>query len=412
MKYFDYNYIATMIGDFSRIPVHIYKNNELIFYYSTTYFIKDPISIYQSDILKISDHIGYFLTENFSCYGVVNSNEYKFVIGPTKQVSSSASNLLELAIQLNIPKEEIDEFIIAMQEINHIPFENLMQIMCFLNYILNNEKYSLEDIFIDDSLQKHFAQKTSHHETDHSLPDKLSEQDIIFHSTYDLEENLMNMIRKGDYISLSNLLENSPIFKIDVMESNHLRFLKNTFIAIATLASHAAIQGGMTPDDAYTLIDNYILMCELLNDCNRIDNLGRLMIIDFAKRVNQLYKGTQATRLILDVSNYINRHMSEQITVEAMSKELFMSRSYLSKRFKAESNVTLTDFILTKKTAEAKHLLRYTKQSLTAISLHLGFSSPGHFSRVFRKYASVSPKEYRKKYTKEYVQHKGGNTVN
>lgn len=399
MKFVDYNYIATMIGDFSRVPVHIYKNNELIFYYSITHFIKDPISIHQSDILKISDHIGYLLTDNFSCYGIANSNEYKFVIGPTKQVSSTASNLLELAIQLDIPKEDIDEFIIAMQEIKHIPFENLMQIMCFLNYILNNEKCSLEDIFIDDSLQEHFAKKTSRHGTDHSLSDKLSEQDIIFHSTYDLEENFMNMIRKGDYISISNLLENSPIFKKDVMESNHLRFFKNSFVAIATLASRAAIQGGMNPDDAFTLIDNYILMCELLDDCNRINNLGRLMVMDFAKRVNQLYKGTQASHLILDVSNYINRHMSEAITVEAMSKDFFMSRSYLSKRFKAESNVTLTDFILTKKTDEAKHLLRYTKQSLTAISLHLGFSSPGHFSRVFRKYASVSPKEYREKYT-------------
>ena len=399
MKFVDYNYIATMIGDFSRVPVHIYKNNELIFYYSITHFIKDPISIHQSDILKISDHIGYLLTDNFSCDGIVNSNEYKFVIGPTKQVSSTASNLLELAIQLDIPKEDIDEFIIAMQEIKHIPFENLMQIMCFLNYILNNEKCSLEDIFIDDSLQEHFAKKTSRHGTDHSLSDKLSEQDIIFHSTYDLEENFMNMIRKGDYISISNLLENSPIFKKDVMGSNHLRFFKNSFVAIATLASRAAIQGGMNPDDAFTLIDNYILMCELLDDCNRINNLGRLMVMDFAKRVNQLYKGTQASHLILDVSNYINRHMSEAITVEAMSKDFFMSRSYLSKRFKAESNVTLTDFILTKKTDEAKHLLRYTKQSLTAISLHLGFSSPGHFSRVFRKYASVSPKEYREKYT-------------
>ena len=399
MKFADYNYIATMIGDFSGVPVHIYKNNELIFYYSITHFIKDPISIHQSDILKISDHIGYLLTDNLSCYGIVNSNEYKFVIGPTKQVSSTASNLLELAIQLDIPKEDIDEFIIAMQEIKHIPFENLMQIMCFLNYILNNEKCSLEDIFIDDSLQEHFAKKTSRHGTDHSLSDKLSEQDIIFHSTYDLEENFMNMIRKGDYISISNLLENSPIFKKDVMESNHLRFFKNSFVAIATLASRAAIQGGMNPDDAFTLIDNYILMCELLDDCNRINNLGRLMVIDFAKRVNQLYKGTQASHLILDVSNYINRHMSEAITVEAMSKEFFMSRSYLSKRFKAESNVTLTDFIPTKKIDEAKHLLRYTKQSLTAISLHLGFSSPGHFSRVFRKYASISPKEYREKNT-------------
>ena len=37
MKFADYNYIATMIGDFSGVPVHIYKNNELIFYYSITH---------------------------------------------------------------------------------------------------------------------------------------------------------------------------------------------------------------------------------------------------------------------------------------------------------------------------------------------------------------------------------------
>ena len=80
-----------------------------------------------------------------------------------------------------------------------------------------------------------------------------------------------------------------------------------------------------------------------------------------------------------------------------MAKEFYMSRSYLSKRFKAESNITLTDFILNRKTEEAKHLLRYTDKPLTAISLDLGFSSPGHFSRVFRKYVSMSPSDYRKK---------------
>lgn len=90
--------------------------------------------------------------------------------------------------------------------------------------------------------------------------------------------------------------------------------------------------------------------------------------------------------------------MSETITVEAMAKEFYMSRSYLSKRFKAESNITLTDFILNRKTEEAKHLLRYTDKPSTAISLDLGFSSPGHFSRVFRKYVSMSPSDYRKKY--------------
>ncbi len=122
------------------------------------------------------------------------------------------------------------------------------------------------------------------------------------------------------------------------------------------------------------------------------------MLIDFAKRVNQLLEGAPASKLVSDVSNYINRHMSETITVEAIAKEFFLSRSYLSKLFKAERNMSLSDFILTKKTDEAKYLLRYTNKSLTDISLSLGFSSPGHFSRVFKKYASITPHKYRKKY--------------
>lgn len=54
--------------------------------------------------------------------------------------------------------------------------------------------------------------------------------------------------------------------------------------------------------------------------------------------------------------------------------------------------------MLQEKTEEAKRLLRYSDKSLTAIGAYLGFSSPGHFSRVFKKYAGVSPREYRERY--------------
>lgn len=402
MKSIDYNYIAIMINSFSGVPIRIYKDNKLAFYYSSVNLIKDPISIYQSDIFKLSDHIGYFFTAHFSYYGIVNSNEYKIVIGPTRQVADSTSELLELACQLDISKDDIESFIIAMQGINHISLEHLMQLLCFLNYILNNEKYSLQDILINNSLQEHFKESMNYHEAYKIFFNDFSEQDITIHNTYNMEQTLMNMIQKGDYISLSELLENSSALNIGIMADNQLRQLKNIFIVIATLASRSAIKGGMLPDYAFKLSDNYILKCELLNDYHKINNLRHFMIMDFAKRVNQLHKGAPASKLISDVSNYINRHMSEPITVEAMAKEFFMSRSYLSKRFKAESNITLTDFILNKKTEEAKHLLLYTNKSLTAISLCLGFSSPEHFSRVFRKYAAISPNEYRKKHINGY----------
>lgn len=60
MKAIDYNYIAIMINSFSGVPVRIYKDNKLTFYYSSVNLIKDPIALYQSDILNISEHIGFF----------------------------------------------------------------------------------------------------------------------------------------------------------------------------------------------------------------------------------------------------------------------------------------------------------------------------------------------------------------
>lgn len=69
------------------------------------------------------------------------------------------------------------------------------------------------------------------------------------------------------------------------------------------------------------------------------------MVLDFAQRVDKLRKGKQPSQFILDVSNYSQHHMSEAISVDAMSKEFFISRAYLSQRFKAESGMPLTDFI-------------------------------------------------------------------
>ena len=53
------------------------------------------------------------------------------------------------------------------------------------------------------------------------------------------------------------------------------------------------------------------------------------------------------------------KHLSERISVENLAKELFMSRPYLSAKFREETVETLADFILKEKTEEAKRLLRY-----------------------------------------------------
>ena len=164
------------------------------------------------------------------------------------------------------------------------------------------------------------------------------------------------------------------------------------------MASRAAIRGGMREDDAFSLSDAYIQRAELLTSYSKIMNLQYNMILEFTEQVGQLHRGKHATKLTLDVANYVRHHLSEPISVDAMAEELYLSRPYLSARFKQETSQTLTDYILNEKTEEAKRLLRYSDKTASSIAAYLGFSSHGHFCKVFKKYAGLTPQEYRDKH--------------
>ena len=151
----------------------------------------------------------------------------------------------------------------------------------------------------------------------------------------------------------------------------------------------------MREDDAFSLSDGYIQRVELLTDPGKIMNLQYSMILEYTEQVEKLHLGSHPTKLAADVANYVRRHLSEPISTERMADALYLSRPYLSARFKRETGVTLTDYILTETTEEAKRLLRYSDKPAAAIGAYLGFSSHGHFIRVFKKYAGLTPNDYR-----------------
>ena len=275
----------------------------------------------------------------------------------------------------------------------HMPLESILQMLCTVNYVLNGEKKTLEDISIYDSEQENYNRYIADRKDSTDLPSDYFNP----HNTFDTEQKLIHMIEHGDYPALKEWLSNAPALRSGILATDQIRQIKNTFIVSATLISRAAIRGGMTIEDALQLSDAYIQKCEILNSPDRIVNLQYHMVLDFTEQVNAIRGGIHTSKLTIDVSNYILHHLSESITTDAIAKELFMSRSHLSHSFKAETGMALSDFIMQKKIEEAKKLLHYSTKSLSAISTYLGFSSQSHFSRVFKKYVGENPSVYRNK---------------
>ncbi|MBO4411029.1 MAG: helix-turn-helix domain-containing protein [Lachnospiraceae bacterium] len=217
------------------------------------------------------------------------------------------------------------------------------------------------------------------------------------HNTLAIENAIMNIVRKGDTAALRAWLSQAPAVTGGNIAADQLRQLRNIFIVTATLASRAAIRGGMREDDAFTLSDAYIQRVELLTSQDKILNLQYHMLLEYTEQVETLHRGNHTSKLALNVANYVRHHLSEPISVERMAESFYLSRPYLSLKFRRETGQTLTDFILNEKTEEAKRLLRYSDKSLSAIAAYLGFSSHGHFCKVFKKYAGITPNEYREK---------------
>ena len=395
MQNYDLNYICMTIGNLSGIPIRLYKNGQQVLFYSMVSLIKDPILPYEKEILMIEDKVGYYTTNNLNYYGILNIENHKIILGPTRFVPNTEQDLHEIALSLDIPAEHIDEFLSSMKSIVGLPLEFLIRMLCLLSYLYCGEATDLNELMIYESNQHSYEKELIEQQVNF-----LSEEQVdVFHqsidNTYLTECTMTDIISRGDIAALEQWLHLPHITQRTPLAVDLLRHKKNTFITTATLASRAAIHGGMHSTDAISIANEYIKKCELQNSLESISNLQYHMIKTFTYKVHQLNLGKHPSKLVLDVVNYIHHHLSTHITTQDIADALYMSRPHLSKKFKAETGQNLNEFILTQKINEAKRLLKYTDKSLLAIAVYLGFSTQSHFTHVFKKITGKTPSEYR-----------------
>ena len=388
MKEINLKYLCKIMGDMAGMPIRIYENESLVFYHCVINIPIDPVSLYLDEIRQITDAVGYLVTEHFDYYGILNSDITKIVIGPTRLTQRTDQELRELVFRLDIADEDITDFMLGMKSIVFMPLESILQMLCTLNYVINDEMLDLKDIASYDAKNFEIAEYCS-------LGDIAPAEIFNVHNTYFIEQKLLSMIQQGNIHAMEQYLSDLPAIRSGILAKNQLRQDKNLFIVTATLVSRAAIQGGMDIEDAFSLSDTFIQRCELLNYPSQIRNLQYHMLLDYANRMHHIRYGDNPSGLVLKITNYIEHHLSEPITAEILARELFLSRPYLSMKFKKETGISLTDFIQNEKIEEAKKLLCHSSKSMTAISSYLGFSSPSHFTRVFKKCTGQTPHKYR-----------------
>ena len=102
------------------------------------------------------------------------------------------------------------------------------------------------------------------------------------------------------------------------------------------------------------------------------------------------------TNKVYSITAYIHSHFTEDISLESVSKEFFISSYYLSHQFKRITGFTLTDYVQLTRVRNTQTLLLSTDKPITDIAFLCGFSSFSQFNRAFNKFLHLSPSAFRK----------------
>jgi len=96
------------------------------------------------------------------------------------------------------------------------------------------------------------------------------------------------------------------------------------------------------------------------------------------------------------VAQYIHSHYSEELSLNQLAQNFYISSYYLSHQFKAATGFTLTDYIQMTRIRNVQAVLAGSDIPIAQAAISCGFSSFSQFNRTFRKHVGISPSQYRK----------------
>ncbi|ASA23884.1 response regulator transcription factor [Paenibacillus donghaensis] len=94
---------------------------------------------------------------------------------------------------------------------------------------------------------------------------------------------------------------------------------------------------------------------------------------------------------------YIHTHYAEDITLELLASQLYISKNYLNQLFKKVTGETFTNYVIRVRIEKAKALLLDGSHLIYEVSEMVGYQNVPYFSTLFKKYCGVSPSELMKR---------------
>ena len=349
--------------------------------------------------LAVSEHPVLASDDASAAYAVVSAGERLLVLGPVLLTFGNACRH-----RISCVGYDAD----ALLFLHPCGSADLLRDALLLHNLFHKNNLTMEEAadvnYLDDQIkytvQEHFVKIVFENQEQGSR-----------HNPYGQEVREVAAIRNGDLKALKQSWAEDYTGKLGVVAKTPLRNHQNLGIILVTLASRAAMEGGVMPEIAYSFSDSYINKIEEAVSPEAALSLGRqaeyhyACLVQEAKKERTLPETVRNTNSNISLcKDYIFSHLHEKIRISDIAKELYLNPNYLSDLFRKAEGITISGYILQEKLKLVKNMLIYSRYSYNEIASYLGFSSQSHLGMRFRKHTGMTLHQYRETYGRKEFQ--------
>lgn len=131
--------------------------------------------------------------------------------------------------------------------------------------------------------------------------------------------------------------------------------------------------------------------CELFHEITFLEFMIELNRASLCNAISYI-RNTTANKTILSVIEYLNTHLTEDINIDLLAEQFFLSRYYLMHAFKEETGYTIGNYLATKRLLLAKELIA-NGRAITEVCYACGYKNYSTFSRAYKKNFGKSPRK-------------------
>jgi len=303
------------------------------------------------------------------------------ILGPFFISDRSSQDLEKGLSSLRLSPGMLRELLALLRRLPVISLSRVFEYTIMLYYCITGEKISVSDMHYQESESILPAQKNTHR-TD-------------VHGTYEMEQEMVRMVREGDLNIQSHMSRLAMSGSMGTLAGGDgSRQMKNAVLVCIVLFSRAAIEGGLSPEVAMTLTDHYFQSVEACRSLPELTEVATTMQNDFVQRVHKVRSRT-LSKPVLDCCDYINMHLEDKLSLRELAGHFKYSETYLSRKFREETGRSFKEYIRCQRLDQAKALLKDSSLDIRDISDRLHFCSPSYFAEQFKAEFGISPTKWR-----------------